>query len=69
MARKKAARITRTPEEHRLIVEALDKQQRERSAQGKTNSKAGKVRKTPSRSAQKTPRKQRLYEIERFARE
>lgn len=58
MARKKAARITRTPEEHRLYVQELDRRQRERSANGKANSKPRKPKTKQPRNGQqeKLPR-------------
>lgn len=65
MARKKKPRITRTPEEHRLYVESLDQQQRERSLAGQSTKPKQRKRKPK----QKPVTKDRIYEVERFARE
>lgn len=67
---------TRSPEEHRRILEMMDQQQRDRSFSGKKVSKKRIVNTFGvsqcshyAKSSPKKPKAQRIYDVERFNRE
>lgn len=69
MARGKKWISSRTPTEHRLYVQALDEEQRIRSANGKSVAVRKPARKPRQNAVQQTPTRKRLYDAERFTQE
>lgn len=66
MARKKKPKVVRTPEEHRLYVEELDRKQRERSA---AEQKTRPPKRKRTRNKPKSNKPERIYDVDRHARE
>lgn len=69
MSRGKKWISSRTPTEHRLYVEELDRKQRERSANGKAVPIQTKRNKTAHKPAHGVIKRAKLYCVERYTQE